>query len=39
MEHTGETTFPAARGDVCASINYMKAMAQRPARYLSPVTT
>jgi hypothetical protein len=34
MEHTVETTFTEARGDVCTSINYMKAMAQRPARYL-----
>jgi hypothetical protein len=29
-----EPTFTEARGDVCASINYMKVMAQRPARYL-----
>lgn len=34
MEHTVETDFTETRGDVRASINYMKAMAQRPARYL-----
>jgi hypothetical protein len=34
MPHTGEPTFTETHGDVCASINYMKAMAQRPARYL-----
>jgi hypothetical protein len=34
MAHTIETTITDAKGDVCASINYMKAMAQRPARSL-----
>jgi hypothetical protein len=34
MENMVEPTFTEARGDVCASINYMKVMAQRPARYL-----
>ena len=33
-EHWLRRHSPEARGDVCASINYMKAMAQRPARYL-----
>src|SRR5581483_5004379 len=34
MEHTVETTFAEAHSDVGTSINYMKAMAQRPVRYL-----
>ncbi len=34
MENTEQTTFTEASGDVRSSINYMKAMAQRPARYL-----
>jgi hypothetical protein len=34
MENMVAPTFTEARGDVCASINYMKVMAQRPARYL-----
>lgn len=34
MENTEQTTCTEASGDVRSSINYMRAMTQRPARYL-----